>query len=185
VHAPRVNQREGEVEKLEGLLQEREELDDITLRRELEALSTRETSLDRREVDLEREKKDLEDARAQMLTRELDADARDTGLRDQEGRLVAQERQLAERQMQELVVAQKGLEDHRASRAGDGHRVWSFLGQVDAALASFGFNPIRRGDVAPEADVVLPLLDSGREENISAGGGWWQLPGGGRPCSST
>jgi hypothetical protein len=36
------------VEKLEGLLQEREELDDITLQRELEALSTHEASLDRR-----------------------------------------------------------------------------------------------------------------------------------------
>jgi hypothetical protein len=43
------------MEKLEGLLQEREELDDITLRHELEALSTHETSLDRREVNLERE----------------------------------------------------------------------------------------------------------------------------------
>jgi transposase len=31
-HAHRVNQREQEVEKLEGLLQEWEELDDITLR---------------------------------------------------------------------------------------------------------------------------------------------------------
>jgi hypothetical protein len=36
---------------------------------------------------------------------------------------VARERQLVERQMQELVVAQKGLEDLRASRAGDGQRV--------------------------------------------------------------
>jgi hypothetical protein len=51
--AHQVNQREQEAEKLEGLLQEREELDDITLRRELEALSTRETSLDRHEADLE------------------------------------------------------------------------------------------------------------------------------------
>jgi hypothetical protein len=48
--------------------------------------------------------------------------------------------------MQELVVAQKGLEDLWASRAGDGQRVWSFLGQADAALTSFGFNPIRGGD---------------------------------------
>jgi hypothetical protein len=32
VRARQVNQREREVEKLEGLLQEREELDDITLR---------------------------------------------------------------------------------------------------------------------------------------------------------
>jgi hypothetical protein len=72
------------MEKLEGLLQERKELDDITLRRELKALSTHETSLDHREANLEREQKALEDARAQILARELDADARDTGLRDQE-----------------------------------------------------------------------------------------------------
>jgi hypothetical protein len=115
VCARQVIQQEREVEKLEGLLQEWEELDDITLRRELEALSTRKTSLDRREADLEREQKALGDARAQILARELDADTRDTGLRDQEARLVARERQLVERQMQELVVAQKGLEDLRAS----------------------------------------------------------------------
>jgi predicted nucleic acid-binding Zn-ribbon protein len=64
VRARQVIQREREVEKLEGLLKEWEELDDITLRRELEALSTRETSLNRREADLEREQKALEDARA-------------------------------------------------------------------------------------------------------------------------
>jgi hypothetical protein len=58
----------------------------------------------------------LEDARAQILARELNADAWDTGLRDQEARGW----QLAKRQMQELVVAQKGLEDLRASRAHDG-----------------------------------------------------------------
>jgi hypothetical protein len=75
------------VEGLEGLLQEREELDDITLRRELEALSTREANLNRREADLEQEQIALEDARAQILARDLDADARETGLRDQEARL--------------------------------------------------------------------------------------------------
>jgi hypothetical protein len=80
-------------------------------------------------------------------------------LRDQEAQLAAQEWRLVERQMQELVIAQKGLEDLRASRAGDRHRVQSFLGQVDAALVSFGFGPIRGGDAAPEAGVVLPLLD--------------------------
>jgi hypothetical protein len=105
VRACQVNQQEREVEKLKGLLQDREELDDITLRRELEALSTRETSLDRRETDLEREKKALDDAHAKILARELDVDARHTGLRDQEARLVPRERQLVERQMQELVVA--------------------------------------------------------------------------------
>jgi hypothetical protein len=104
VRARQVIQREREVKKLEGLLQEREELDDITIRRELEALSIHETSLDHRETNLEREQEALEDAHAQILARELDADARDTGLRDQEARLEARERQLAERQMQELVV---------------------------------------------------------------------------------
>jgi hypothetical protein len=123
VRARQVNQWEPEVEKLDGLLQEREELDDITLRCELEALSTRETSLDHREADLEWEQKALEDACAQILARELNADAWDTGLRDQEARLAARERQLAKRQMQELVVAQKGLEDLQTSRAGDRQRV--------------------------------------------------------------
>jgi hypothetical protein len=62
--------------------------------------------------------------------------------------------------MQELVVAQKGLEDLRASRAGDGQRVWSSLGQADAALTSFGFSPIRGGDATLEANVILSLLNS-------------------------
>jgi hypothetical protein len=79
----------------------------MTLCHELEVLSTGETSLDRHEADLEREWKALEDACAQILARELDADSRETGLRDPEARLAARERQLAERQMQELVVTQK------------------------------------------------------------------------------
>jgi hypothetical protein len=58
----------------------------------VKALSTSETYLDRREANLEREQKALEDARAQILARELDTDARDTGLRDQEAWLAAQER---------------------------------------------------------------------------------------------
>jgi hypothetical protein len=94
VRARQVNQREREVEKLEGPLQEREELDNITLRRELKVLSTRETSLDRHEVYLERKQKALEDACAQILAHELDVDARDTGLRDQEAQLAARERQM-------------------------------------------------------------------------------------------
>jgi hypothetical protein len=47
--------------------------------------------------------------------------------------------------MQELVIAQKGLEDLWASRSGDGQRVWSFLVQADTAQASFGVSPIRGG----------------------------------------
>jgi hypothetical protein len=77
------------VEKLEGLLQEQEELDDITLWRELEVLSTRKASLDCREADLEQEQKALADARAQILARELDTDARYTALRNQEAQLAA------------------------------------------------------------------------------------------------
>jgi hypothetical protein len=58
-----VNQRAREVEELERQLLEREELDDITLRRELEALSTHESSLDRRQAELDREREGLEDTR--------------------------------------------------------------------------------------------------------------------------
>jgi hypothetical protein len=61
--------------------------------------------------------------------------------------------------MQEMVIAQKGLEVLWASRASNKQCVWSFLGQADAALASFGFSPIQGGNAALEAGVVLPLLD--------------------------
>jgi hypothetical protein len=62
--------------------------------------------------------------------------------------------------MQELAVTRKGLEDLQASRASDAQRVWSFLGQADVVLASFGFSPVRTGNAAPEGGVVVPLLDS-------------------------
>jgi hypothetical protein len=100
-----VEELEGLLYAWEGQLQEREELDDITLWCELEVLSTREISLEHREADLERQQKALEDAHVKILARELDADSRKTGLRDQEARLAAQKWKLAKRQMQELVVA--------------------------------------------------------------------------------
>jgi hypothetical protein len=78
-----VNQRAREVEELERQLLEREELDDITLRHKLEALGTQESCLDRREAELDREREGLEDARVQILVRELNAEAREVGLRDQ------------------------------------------------------------------------------------------------------
>jgi hypothetical protein len=155
-----VNQRAREVEELERRLLEREEVGEIVLRRELEALGTRESGLDRREAELDREREGLKDARVQILARELDADTREAGLRDQEARLATRERQLVERQMQELAVAWKGLEDLQASRAGDAQRVWSFLGRADVVLASFGFSPVRTGGTAPEGGVAVPLLDS-------------------------
>jgi hypothetical protein len=106
-----VNQPAWDVEELERQLLEREELGDITLRRELEVLSTRESTLDRHEVDLDKERKALGDAHAQILAHELDVDSRKAGPRHLEARLAARERQLAERQMQELAVVQNGLED--------------------------------------------------------------------------
>jgi hypothetical protein len=62
--------------------------------------------------------------------------------------------------MQELAVARMGLEDLQASCAGDAQRVWSFLGQADAVLASFSFSPVRTGGAAPEGGAAVPLLDS-------------------------
>jgi uncharacterized protein (DUF3084 family) len=52
------------VEELEGQLLEREELDNITLCRELEVLSTRKSTIERHEANLEPEQKALEDAHA-------------------------------------------------------------------------------------------------------------------------
>jgi hypothetical protein len=60
--------------------------------------------------------------------------------------------------MQELAVARKGLEDLQAARAGDAQRVWSFLGQADAVLASFGFSPVRTGGAAPKMASRSPSL---------------------------
>jgi hypothetical protein len=66
----------------EDQLLEREELDDITLCRELEVLGTHETTLDYCEADLDRERKALEDTHTQILAHELDADSQEAGLRD-------------------------------------------------------------------------------------------------------
>jgi hypothetical protein len=86
-----VEEVEGQLLEQEGRLLEREELDDITLRHELEVLSTHESNLERHEADLDRERKALEDARVQVLTHELDADSQEADLRDHEARLAAQE----------------------------------------------------------------------------------------------
>jgi hypothetical protein len=59
-----VEELEGQLLEWEGWLLEWEELDDIMLCHELEVLSTRESTLERREADLDRERKALEDARA-------------------------------------------------------------------------------------------------------------------------
>jgi hypothetical protein len=100
------------------------------------------------------------------LSCELDTDSWEASLRHLEARLAAWEWQLAERQMQELAVARKGMEDLQAPHAGEAQLVWRFLGQVDAALASFSFSPVRTGDTALEAGAMLLLLDLA-ETNIS------------------
>jgi hypothetical protein len=84
-----VNQRAREVEELERRLLEREEPNEIMLRRELKALGTREAGLDKCEAELDREREGLKDARVQILAHELNADAREAGLKDQEARLAA------------------------------------------------------------------------------------------------
>jgi hypothetical protein len=59
-----VNQWARDVEELERQLLEREELDDIMIRCELEVLGTHESILDSCEADLDREQKALDDAHA-------------------------------------------------------------------------------------------------------------------------
>jgi hypothetical protein len=85
------------VEELEVKPLEREELDDLTLNYELNGLATHKPTLDRREATHEMEQMALEDARLNVLTRELAAEAREAGLRVQEAGLAVRERQLAER----------------------------------------------------------------------------------------
>jgi hypothetical protein len=61
------------------------------------------------------ERKDLEDARLKILSHKLVVEAKEGDLRAQAAELVVRERQLVERQMRELAVAQKRLEDLQAS----------------------------------------------------------------------
>jgi hypothetical protein len=76
-----VNERAQAVEELEVKLLEREELDDLTLNRELDGLATCESTLDHHEAALEMDRKALEDAHLNVLARELATEAREAGLR--------------------------------------------------------------------------------------------------------
>jgi predicted kinase len=62
------------------------------------------------------------------MSRELATNVTEIDLDTSAVELVEREKLLAERQMQELVVAQKRLEELQASRAGEAQRVWEFLG---------------------------------------------------------
>jgi hypothetical protein len=116
--------------------------------------------LDGREAALEMEQNTLEDARAMVFSRELTAEIKETNPKTLAVELEEREKQLADRQMRELAVAQKRLDDLQASRAGDAQQVWRFLGQTDDALALLDFSPVRTGFLAQEVGTVLPFLDS-------------------------
>jgi hypothetical protein len=128
-----VVEQERAVEELEQKLQEREGLDDIKFDHELEALATCESSLDSHEATLEAEWKALEDAHLNVTARELVIDVRERNLNTKAVELMDREKWLAERQMRELTVAQKRLEELLTSQAGEARRVWDFLGQIEAA----------------------------------------------------
>jgi hypothetical protein len=131
-----IDQREHVAEDLEEKLQEREGLDDLKLDRELESLASHESDLVSCQASLEVEWRNVEDAYLKVLSHELAAEVHEANLRTQAAELADMERPLAERQMWELVTAQKRLEDLQASRAGEAWRVWDFLALVESRSGS-------------------------------------------------
>jgi hypothetical protein len=91
-------QQEQTVADQELKLQEREEQDDLRLKRELEDLASHESDLSNREATLATERKDLEETRAGVLARELTVDIWDVCLNSKEEELVDREKRLAERE---------------------------------------------------------------------------------------
>jgi hypothetical protein len=136
------------VDELEHKLQEWEALDDLRLEHELTGLATEESSLERREAALS------------VLAHELAADTREWALETRAVEVADRERLLAEQQMQELVAAQKQLEDLQAVCVGEAEKVWDSLGQAESALVPFGFRPLWSGVLAQEVSAELPLIDS-------------------------
>jgi hypothetical protein len=86
-----------QVVELEQRPEEREGLDDIKFGRELETLTTHESSLNRREATLEAGQKDLKDARLTVTTHELAANIKGTDLDTRAVGLAEREKLLAER----------------------------------------------------------------------------------------
>jgi hypothetical protein len=89
--------------------------DDLKIDCELEALATRESSLDSHEATLEAEWKALEDGLLKVIARELTTIVKEANLNTKVVELADKEKRLAERQMQELVAAKKRLEELHAS----------------------------------------------------------------------
>jgi hypothetical protein len=106
-----VEEREQAVDELEQKLKEREALDDLRLEHELTGLVTCESSLKIHEATLAALQRDFEDTHASVLACELAADTRECALKTRAVEVADRERLLAEQQMEELVAAQKWLED--------------------------------------------------------------------------
>jgi hypothetical protein len=102
----------------------------------------------------------LEDAHLNITSCELVVDVRERNLNTRAAELTDREKRLVERQMQELTIAQKMLEELLASRAGEARRVWDFVGQIEATPVPLGFSPLHSGLPTQEIGTVLPLLDS-------------------------
>jgi hypothetical protein len=78
--------------------------------------------------------------------------------------------------MQELVAAQKRLEDLQAIRVGEAQKAWDFLGQAESTLAPFGFSPLQSRVPAQEVSAELLQLDSAGAKMLS----WKMSPTGWR-----
>jgi hypothetical protein len=82
-----------------------------------------ESSLESHEAALTAKQKDFKDVRASVLALELAVDIKGNALDTKVVEVADRERQLAEQQMQELVVAQKRLEDLQAVSVGKTQKV--------------------------------------------------------------
>jgi hypothetical protein len=100
-------------------LQEREEQGDLSLSRELEAITTHESDLSSHATTLAMEWKDLEETRAGVLARELTSDIRDVRLNSKDEELADREKRLVEMQLQELATTHRRLEELQAARTGE------------------------------------------------------------------
>jgi hypothetical protein len=89
-----------------------------------------EADLNTLEATLEAEQNRMRELRTDLLARELAANLQANHLAFREKELADKEKRLAEKQLQELVVVRKRLEELQAARAVEAQKVWDFLGQT-------------------------------------------------------
>jgi hypothetical protein len=106
------------------------------------------------------EQERLRKMREDLLTRELAISSQEGSLEHCTTELAAREKQLAEREVQELTATCKVVEEVQATHAAEAQKVWDFLGHTETALVPLVFSPIRSGGPAQEMSQVLPALDS-------------------------